>query len=131
MARPRLDVPEADRADELVADMGDQRQPLRRRTALAQPLAGFGEAGRTEGDVEQALAGAHIRHTFFADDERQIGGVTEIIHADIGHRGLLMGHAATLAPSTRSRARRPSGIRFRVKSPAFARGLRGEPAQIT
>ena len=64
-ARTGCDMPQPDRADEAAALDGDQRQPVRRQAAFAQPLRGLGETHGAIGLVEQGLARCDVRDLFF------------------------------------------------------------------
>jgi hypothetical protein len=61
------DIPQADRADDVVIAFGDERKPGRRLAAFAQPLGGFLEARGSPHAVEQVLARIDIERHFSAD----------------------------------------------------------------
>ena len=97
------DVPEPQRADDLVAVKRDKRQTLRRQAAVAQPLAGLTAARGAQSLVEQRLAGRDMARLFGRDaqvigDKRQrqkrgrvaVGGI-----GHQGHRGLPLGCAGS------------------------------------
>ena len=104
-----LEVPKANRADQLLPEHGHQREASCGCATFAQPFAGLGKTRRAECRVEQMLARGNIKNRLITDCELRLRNLLKILHADIGHRGLLKGSGATLAPDAHSRVHRPSG----------------------
>src|SRR5271170_4002937 len=63
-ARSRADVPDPDRTDDVAIVLGDQRKPVCRAAAFAQPLGGLLQACSTPDAIEQILARIDTAESF-------------------------------------------------------------------